>query len=165
VELLANKIIPERITHNDTKLNNVMIDDKTGKGVCVIDLDTVMPGLPMYDFGDSVRVGASTALEDEKDLSKVSFNLTMFDYLTKGYLETARDFLTKEEMDELAFSAKLLTFECGMRFLTDHLNGDIYFKIHRENHNVDRCRTQFKMVSVMEEQMDKMKDIVNKYRK
>jgi len=163
VDMLERGTIPERITHNDTKLNNVMIDDVTGKGICVIDLDTIMPGLPMYDFGDSVRIGASTAPEDEQDLSKVSFSIDMFERLTHGYLDAAREFLIPAEVGELAFSAKLLTFECGMRFLTDHLNGDVYFKIKRENHNLDRARTQFKMVSVMESQMDKMLAVVAKY--
>lgn len=164
ISLLAEGKLPERITHNDTKFNNVMIDDKTGKGVCVIDLDTVMPGLSVYDFGDSVRIGASTAAEDERDLSKVSMALSMFDRLAEGYLAVAREFLTPAEMDELPFSAKLLTFECGMRFLTDHLNGDVYFKPRRENHNLDRCRTQYKMVKDMEEKMERMEEIVDRYR-
>jgi Ser/Thr protein kinase RdoA (MazF antagonist) len=165
ISLMAEGKLPERITHNDTKFNNVMIDDKTGKGVCVIDLDTVMPGLSVCDFGDSVRIGASTAAEDERDLSKVSMALSMFDRLAEGYLAVAREFLTGAEMDELAFSAKLLTLECGMRFLTDHLNGDVYFsKISHPNHNLDRCRTQYKMVADMEEKMERMEEIVNRYR-
>jgi hypothetical protein len=141
-----------------------MIDDKTGEGICVIDLDTVMPGSALYDFGDSVRIGASTAAEDERDLSKVSMELGLFDCLARGYLDAARDFLTPAEMDYLAFSAKLMPLECGMRFLTDYLNGDIYFKIHREAHNLDRCRTQFKMVADMEEMMDRMNAIISNYR-
>ena len=164
VGLLEGDKIPERVTHNDTKLNNVMIDDKTGEGICVIDLDTVMPGSALYDFGDSVRIGASTAAEDERDLSKVSMELGLFDCLARGYLDAARDFLTPAEMDYLAFSAKLMTLECGMRFLTDYLSGDIYFKIHREAHNLDRCRTQFKMVADMEEMMDRMNAIISNYR-
>jgi hypothetical protein len=164
VDLLEQKKIPERVIHNDTKLNNVMIDDKTGEGICVIDLDTVMPGSALYDFGDSVRIGASTAAEDEQNLSKVGMDLVPFERLAHGYLDAARDFLTPLEMDTLAFSAKLMTFECGVRFLTDHLNGDIYFRIHREGHNLDRCRTQFKMVTDMERMMDRMTAIVNKYR-
>ncbi|MFQ6001040.1 MAG: mucin desulfatase, partial [Anaerolineae bacterium] len=127
-------------------------------------LDTVMPGLSLYDFGDSVRSGANPAAEDERDLSKVCFDLEIFDRFAHGYLDAARDFLTSTEVDYLAFSAKLMTFECGMRFLTDHLNGDIYFKIHRANHNLDRCRTQFKMVRDMEEKFDQMVRIVEKYR-
>jgi aminoglycoside phosphotransferase (APT) family kinase protein len=155
--------IPERVTHNDTKLNNVMIDDRTGEGVCVIDLDTVMPGSVLYDFGDSVRLGAATAAEDERDLAKVGFDLRMFDRLAAGYLDAARDFLVPAETGLLAFSAKLLTLECGIRFLTDHLKGDVYFKIHREGHNLDRARTQFKMVAEMEKRMGDMEAVVRKY--
>lgn len=164
VDLLAAGKLPERVTHNDTKLNNVLIDDITGLGVCVIDLDTIMPGSALYDFGDSVRIGASTATEDEKDLSKVGVSLEMFDRLAHGYLDAAREFLTPTEINLLAFSAKLMTFECGMRFLTDHLMGDVYFKIHRENHNLDRCRTQFAMVKEIEKNIDKMNSIIEKYR-
>jgi hypothetical protein len=164
VDLMHAGKMPERITHNDTKFNNVMIDDTTGEAVCVIDLDTVMPGSALFDFGDSVRIGASTAVEDEQDLSKVSMDLDMFGRLAGGYLHTAGDFLTDVEKDLLAFSAKLMTFECGMRFLADHLEGDVYFtKVHRENHNLDRCRTQFKMVEDMENKMEEMEGIVRKY--
>jgi Ser/Thr protein kinase RdoA (MazF antagonist) len=164
VDLLARGAIPERVTHNDTKINNVLIDDRTGAGICVIDLDTVMPGSALYDFGDAVRLGASTAAEDERDLDKVGLDLDLFDRLAAGYLDAAACFLTPTEMDYLAFSAILITLELGMRFLTDHLNGDVYFKIHRENHNLDRCRTQFKMVAEMERQLDRMNAIVNRYR-
>jgi hypothetical protein len=164
VSLLEQGKLPELVTHNDTKFNNVMIDDETGEGVCVIDLDTVMPGLSLYDFGDSVRSGANPAAEDERDLSKVCFDLEIFDRFAHGYLDAARDFLTSTELDCLSFSAKLMTFECGMRFLTDHLNGDVYFKIHRVNHNLDRCRTQFKMVRDMEKKFDQMVRIVENYR-
>ena len=163
VDGLAAGRIPERVTHNDTKLNNVMIDDRTGEGICVIDLDTIMPGSVLYDFGDSVRLGAATAAEDERDLAKVGFDLRLFDRLAEGYLDAARDFLTGEEARLLAFSAKLLTLECGIRFLTDHLNGDVYFKVHREGHNLDRCRTQFKMVEEMERRMGEMETAVRKY--
>jgi len=163
VEGLASGRIPERVTHNDTKLNNVLIDDRTGEGICVIDLDTVMPGSVLYDFGDSVRLGAATAAEDERDLSKVGFDTRLFDRLAAGYLDAARDFLTDEETRLLAFSAKLLTLECGMRFLTDHLEGDVYFKIHREGHNLDRCRTQFKMVAEMERRMPEMEAVIRRY--
>ena len=163
-DLVAEGKTPERITHNDTKFNNVMIDEKTGEGICVIDLDTVMPGLPMYDFGDSVRIGASTASEDEMDLSKVSLDLEMFDYLAHGYLDAIRGFLIPVEIEHLVFSARLITFTIGLRFLTDHLSGDLYFKIHRESHNLDRCRTQFKMVRDIEEKTDRMKAIIEKYR-
>jgi hypothetical protein len=149
--------------HNDTKLNNVMLDNATGEGICVIDLDTVMPGLALYDYGDSIRFGASTAAEDEKDLSKVSMDLNLFELFTKGFLEEAGKSLTQMEIEYLPFGAKIMTFECGLRFLTDYLNGDTYFKIHREGHNLDRCRTQFKLVADMEEKMEQMKTIVRKY--
>ncbi len=160
VDLLERGELPERVTHNDTKFNNVMIDDKTGEGVCVVDLDTVMPGLSLYDFGDSVRTGAALAAEDERDLSKVGIGLETFESLVHGYLGAAQDFLTSTEVEYLSFSAKLMTFECGIRFLTDYLNGDVYFRIHREDHNLDRCRTQFKMVQDMEEKLDQMLRIV-----
>ncbi len=163
VDGLASGRIPERVTHNDTKLNNVMIDHVTGEGICVIDLDTVMPGSVLYDFGDSVRLGAATADEDERDLAKVGFDLGLFDRLAAGYLDAARDFLVPAETELLAFSAKLLTLECGIRFLTDHLKGDVYFKIHREGHNLDRARTQFKMVAEMERQMGAMEAVVKKF--
>jgi hypothetical protein len=164
VDGLADGSIPERVTHNDTKFNNVMIDDVSGAGVCVIDLDTVMPGSILYDFGDSVRIGASQAAEDEIDLAKVDINLEMFAALGQGYLDVMRDFLVPREVDLLAFSARLLTLECGMRFLTDYLSGDVYYKIHREAHNLDRCRTQFKMVAEMERKAEAMEIIVNRFR-
>ncbi len=164
VDYLAQGKLPLRVTHNDTKFNNVMIDDETGEGICVIDLDTVMPGLSLYDFGDSIRSGTNPAAEDEKDLSKVWMELTLFEQFTKGFMETAGESLTPLEIDLLPFGAKIMTFECGMRFLTDYLNGDVYFKIHREDHNLDRCRTQFKMVADMEQKESQMKAIVNKYR-
>jgi aminoglycoside phosphotransferase (APT) family kinase protein len=160
LDLNAKGEIPERITHNDTKLNNVMIDDKTGEGVCVIDLDTVMPGLVHYDFGDMVRTSTSPAAEDEKDLSKVKMQFHMFEALLRGYMSTAGDFLTPTEREYLPFSGKLITLEIGIRFLTDYLQGDVYFKTHREGHNLDRCRTQFKLVESIEEQMDKMMDLL-----
>jgi Ser/Thr protein kinase RdoA (MazF antagonist) len=163
VDGLAAGRIPERVTHNDTKLNNVMIDDRTGDGVCVIDLDTVMPGSVLYDFGDSVRLGAATAAEDERDLTRVGFDLKLFDRLAQGYIDAARGFLTPDETALLAFSARLLTLECGIRFLTDHLNGDVYFKVHREGHNLDRCRTQFRMVAEMERKAAEMEAVVKSY--
>ncbi len=164
INLLEQGKLPQRVAHNDTKFNNVMIDDQTGEGVCVIDLDTVMPGLALYDFGDSVRSGTNPAAEDERDLSKVWTDLTIFDRFAHGYLEIARDFLTATEIEYLPFSAKLMTLECGMRFLTDYLSGDVYNKIHRENHNLDRCRTQFKMVQDMEDKLEQMVQIVERYR-
>jgi len=165
LDLSVNGNLPLRVTHNDTKFNNVMIDDKTGKGICVIDLDTVMPGLSLYDFGDSIRSGANPAEEDEKDLSKVWMDLGLYEQYTKGYLESARDFLTPVELEYLPLSAKIMTFECGIRFLGDYINGDVYFKVHRKGHNLDRARTQFKMVADMESKFEEMKNIVNRYSK
>ncbi|MBN2582485.1 MAG: aminoglycoside phosphotransferase family protein [Planctomycetes bacterium] len=165
IEMADRGALPERITHNDTKFNNVMIDDATGRGLCVIDLDTVMPGLVLYDFGDAVRSGTNTGAEDERDLAKVAMDLEAFDRLAHGYLDAARDFLTEAEIGELAFSGWLITLEIGIRFLTDHLAGDVYFKVHREGHNLDRCRTQFKMVADMEQKADRMAAIVDRYRR
>lgn len=164
-DMLAKGELPLRVTHNDTKLNNIMIDDETRKGICVIDLDTVMPGLAMNDFGDSIRFGASTAAEDEQDLSKVSCDMGLFEIYTKGYIEGCGGRLTEKEIEMLPMGAKVMTFECGMRFLTDYLEGDHYFKIHREGHNLDRCRTQFKLVEDMEAKWDTMQEIVKKYSK
>jgi len=163
VNLLKQGKLPLKVTHNDTKFNNVMIDDKTGEGVCVIDLDTVMPGLSIYDFGDSIRSGTNTGEEDERDLSKVRMDINLFDQYTRGFLEAAADSLTLTEIEYLPFASKLITFECGIRFLTDYLNGDTYFKIRREDQNLDRCRTQFKLVSDMEDKFDRMIEIVKKY--
>ena len=163
MDMLAKGELPLRVTHNDTKLNNIMIDDKTGKGICVIDLDTVMPGLAMNDFGDSIRFGASTGAEDEIDLSKVSCDMELFDLYAKGYIEGCGGKLTKKEIELMPMGAKVMTFECGMRFLTDYLEGDHYFKIHREHHNLDRCRTQFKLVEDMEAKWDIMQEIIRKY--
>jgi len=163
VNLLERGKTPERITHNDTKLNNVMIDDNTGEGICVIDLDTVMPGLPMYDFGDSVRIGANPAPEDERDLSKVRIDLEMFDRLAGGYLSAAKDFLLPIEIEHLAFSGRLITYEQAIRFLGDYLAGDVYYKIHRPEHNLDRARTQIEMVLDMEKKTDQMEQIIRKY--
>ena len=162
-ELLDKGELPLRVTHNDTKLNNIMIDNETRKGICVIDLDTVMPGLAMNDFGDSIRFGASTAAEDEKDLTKVSCDMGLFEIYTKGFLEGCGGKLTKREIELLPMGAKTMTYECGMSFLTDYLQGDIYFKIHRPEHNLDRCRTQFKLVADMEEKWETMKGIAQKY--
>lgn len=156
--------LPLRVTHNDTKLNNVLIDRDSGEGVCVIDLDTVMPGLAINDFGDSIRFGANHSAEDEQDLAKVNFDLGLFDVYAKGFLEGAAGTLTEAELEYLPWGAKLMTLECGIRFLTDHLEGDGYFKIHREGQNLDRCRTQFKLVADMERDWDKMADIIRKYR-
>lgn len=160
VDLQRSGALPERVTHNDTKLNNVMLDDATGEGICVIDLDTVMPGLTLYDFGDMVRTATSPAAEDERDLTKVGMRMAYFEALVRGYLEAARGFLNQTEIDHLAFSGKLITFEIGVRFLTDFLSGDVYFKTKREGHNLDRCRTQFRLVRSIEDQEAEMKALV-----
>ena len=160
VDALRDGSLPERVTHNDTKLNNVLLDDVTQEGVCVIDLDTVMPGSALYDFGDLVRTSTSPAAEDETDLSQVRMQLPMFEALVRGYLASARGFLTPREKDLLPFAGKLITFEIGLRFLTDWLEGDTYFKIKRPAHNLDRCRTQFKLVASIEEQLPAMREIV-----
>ena len=156
--------LPLRVTHNDTKLNNIMIDDETGKAICVIDLDTVMPGLTANDFGDSIRFGASTALEDEQDLSKVSCDLHLFNVYTRGFIEGCGGALTDLEIDMLPMGAILMTFENGIRFLTDHLEGDHYYHIHREGHNLDRCRTQLTLVKDMQEKLPQMNAIIQKYK-
>lgn len=156
---LLDANLPERVTHNDTKFNNVLLDNATGEGICVVDLDTVMPGLALYDFGDMVRTTTSPAKEDERDLSKVQMQFPMFEALARGYLESA-NFLTKTEKQFLAFSGKLITFEIGIRFLTDFLAGDTYFKVHRDGHNLDRCRTQFKLVESIERQEEQMNKLV-----
>jgi len=160
VDVLLNANLPERVTHNDTKFNNVMLDETTGEGICVVDLDTLMPGLALYDFGDMVRTTTSPAKEDERDLTRVKMQFPMFEALVRGYLAAAGDFLTSEEKHLLAFSGKLITFEIGIRFLTDYLGGDTYFKVHRNGHNLDRCRTQFKLVESIEQQETEMNRLV-----
>jgi aminoglycoside phosphotransferase (APT) family kinase protein len=154
--VLLSANLPERVTHNDTKFNNVLLDDDTGEGICVIDLDTVMPGLALYDFGDMVRTTTSPAMEDERDLSRVTMQFPMFEALVRGYLTSAGDFLTRAEKQHLVFSGKLIAFEQGVRFLTDYLAGDTYYKVHRESQNIDRCRTQFKLVESIEQQEERM---------
>lgn len=163
VDLIEKGELPIRVTHNDTKSNNVMMDNKTGKGICVIDLDTTMPGLAMYDFGDSIRFGASTGAEDEKDLDKISCSMELFDVFTKGFIEGCDGKLTSREIELLPMGAKIMTYECGMRFLADYLQNDIYFKTSRPEHNLDRARTQFKLVADMEKKWDEMAAIVKKY--
>lgn len=162
--MLAEGELPLRVTHNDTKLNNVMLDDVTGKPVCVIDLDTVMPGLSLYDFGDSIRFGANTAAEDERNLSKVSLSLPLFEAYSRGFLTECGEMLTDNERRLLPFAAKMMTLECGMRFLADYIAGDTYFKVHRENHNLDRCRTQLRLVQDMEDNIDEMSAIIKRLR-
>lgn len=156
IDAIASGDIPIRVTHNDTKLNNVLIDTKLNMPLAVLDLDTVMPGSIIYDFGDSIRYGANTGTEDEKDLSKVTFSMDLYKAFTKGFIGEVKDILTEAEIENMAFGAILITYECGMRFLADHLNGDVYFKVHRENHNLDRAKTQLKMVSDMEKQYKQM---------
>ena len=155
--------LPLRVTHNDTKLNNIMIDNTTRRGICVIDLDTVMPGLAVNDFGDSIRFGASTADEDEPNLDLVSCDMNLYELYVKGFLKGCAGQLNEQEILMLPTGAKVMTFECGMRFLTDYLEGDHYFRVHRENHNLDRCRTQFRLVEDMEKKWDLMNSIVKKY--
>ena len=162
--LLAEGTLPLRVTHNDTKLNNILFDADTRKALCIIDLDTVMPGLSLYDCGDSIRFGANTGTEDETDLTKVGLDLSLFEAFTKGYLEGCAGSLTAKEIELLPMGAKLMTYECGIRFLADFLTGDHYFKIHREHHNLDRARTQFRLVADMEAKWDKMTAIVKKYK-
>ena len=161
LELQAAGELIERTTHNDTKLNNVLIDDLTGTGCCVIDLDTVMPGLPHYDFGDMVRTGTSPAAEDETNLDLVTMRFPMFEALLRGYLAGAGSFLNPVEKSLLPFSGKLITLEIGIRFLTDYLEGDVYFKTKRPEHNLDRCRTQLKLVRSIEEQYDEMRKLAD----
>ena len=163
--MLERGEIPLRVTHNDTKLNNILVDEKTKKPVCVIDLDTIMPGSLLYDFGDAVRFGCSTAAEDEKDLSKVDFDISLFEAFTKGFLDGIGGSITQKEVDNLAFGAILMTYECGMRFLTDYLDGDTYFKTKYPEHNLVRCHTQFRLVERMEQALDKMNFIARKYAK
>tara|TARA_Y100001934_G_scaffold103130_2_gene126791 strand:+ start:2206 stop:3309 length:1104 start_codon:yes stop_codon:yes gene_type:complete len=153
--------IPERITHNDTKFNNVMLDNETGEAMCVVDLDTVMPGCALYDFGDMVRTTTSSTLEDELDLSKVQMRLPMFKQLARGYIDATSSFLTKAERSLIAFSGKLITYTIGIRFLTDYLSGDTYFRVHRPRHNLDRARTQFKLVESIERKEETMQKFVD----
>ena len=168
VDVLLNAqaagLLPERITHNDTKINNVMIDHHTGEGICVMDLDTVMPGLVLYDFGDLVRTTTISTAEDEQDTSLVQMRLPMFEALVRGYLASARSFLTDAEIDHLVFSGKLITMETGLRFLTDYLNGDLYFKTRHPQHNLERFRVQAKLVESIERQQSAMEDVVFRVR-
>ena len=161
IDKLNDGSLPLRVTHNDTKLNNVLFDKETQSPVAVIDLDTVMPGSFLYDFGDAMRSGATHAAEDEKNLDLVDFDLELYKSFAKGYLEQCSKSLTKVEIELLPYASIMLTLECGMRFLSDHINGDTYFKIHREGHNLDRYRTQFKLVAEMEKNIDKMTEIIN----
>lgn len=163
VDLLASGKMPSRVTHNDTKLNNVLIDTRTDKAVSVIDLDTMMPGSICYDFGDSIRFGCNPCLEDTPETEKVIFNMPLFETYTKGYLSVFGDTITDIERKNLPMGAILMTYECGIRFLTDYLDGDMYFRKTREGQNIDRTRTQFKLVSDMEKRYDEMLSAVEKY--
>jgi hypothetical protein len=155
--------LPLRVTHNDTKLNNILFDKDSGEALCIIDLDTIMPGYSVNDFGDSIRFGATTALEDERDLSKVNFDISLYELYVKGFIEGVRGGLTECEMEFLPTAAIMMTFECGTRFLTDYLCGDTYFRTSRPGQNLDRARNQFKLVSDMEARIDEMRAIVKKY--
>lgn len=159
-DLIDKGEIPIRVTHNDTKLNNVLFDNDSDEAICVIDLDTVMPGLALYDFGDSIRFGANTCAEDEKDTSKIAINLDYFKAYAQGFLKEAGESFTQTEKDNLAFSAKLMTLECGMRFLTDYLNGDTYFRTAYPEHNLVRAKNQLALVADMEKHMDEMENII-----
>lgn len=161
VDLAAEGRIPIRVTHNDTKINNVLFDSITNEAVCVIDLDTIMPGLSLYDFGDSIRSGAVTSDENEKDLGKYGLDIALFKSYTEGFLSEAGHALNEDEVANLAFSAKLMTLECGVRFLTDYLNGDVYFKTDYPEHNLVRCKTQFKLVADIEKHMDELNGCVD----
>jgi len=165
VEKLASGELPLRVTHNDTKLNNILFDADTRTPLCVIDLDTIMPGSSLYDYGDSIRFGASTAAEDEKDLEKVWCDMELFRVYTEGFLEGCNGNLTPLEEEMLPMGAKLMTLECGIRFLADYLNGDTYFRTHYEGQNLDRARTQFKLVADMESKWETMHNIVREYTK
>lgn len=163
--MLEAGVIPYRVTHNDTKINNVLFDTETDRAICVIDLDTVMPGASAYDFGDAVRSGASTAEEDEVNLEKVSFSLELFEKFTEGFLTGTAGLLTPEEIDLLPLGARTLTLELAARFLMDYLDGDIYFKVTRPEHNLIRARTQIKLAQDMEEKFSRMQAVVNRYRR
>ena len=157
--------LPLRVTHNDTKLNNILIDRDTHEGICIIDLDTTMPGLAINDFGDSIRFGANHCMEDEQDLTKVNFDISLYEVFTRGFLEGSRGSLTSAELEYLPWGARLMTLECGIRFLTDYLDGDHYFHVSHPRQNLDRARTQLKLVKDMEEQFDAMGAVVAKYAK
>ena len=154
--------LPLKVTHNDTKLNNILFDKNTGAPLCVVDLDTIMPGYSVNDFGDSIRFGATTALEDEADLSKVNFDISLYELYVKGFIEGAKGGLTESELEMLPIGAIMMTLECGMRFLTDYIDGDVYFRVHREGHNLDRCRNQFALVADMERKLPQMREIINR---
>ena len=159
LDLLEKGELSLSVTHNDTKLNNVLFDETTNQGICVVDLDTVMPGLSLYDFGDAIRFGANTASEGERDLTKVSFDLELYKVYVQGYIEASGSAISECEVNNLAFASKLMTYECGIRFLTDYLNGDVYFNISKPDDNIARCRTQFALIDDMESKWEQMEEI------
>ena len=163
VDAIADGSVPLRVTHNDTKFNNVLFDRDTLSPLCVTDLDTVMPGSLLYDFGDALRSGAMSTDEDEPDTSKVYFDLEKFEQFTRGFLAEMGDALTERERELLPLSALVMSYECGTRFLADHLNGDTYFKVHREGHNLDRARVHFALVRDIEKKLGEMGEIVARY--
>lgn len=163
LDLYENGELPLRVTHNDTKISNILMDANTKNGICIIDLDTIMPGLSLYDFGDAIRSGATHALEDEKDLDKVYVDLEFFEAFTKGFLEGTNSSLTEKEIEMLPMGAKVITLEQAIRFLTDYLDGDVYYKTSYSNQNLDRTRTQLKLVKDIEEKWNELNNIVNKY--
>mgnify|MGYP000327619514 CR=1 FL=1 len=160
IDMQESGQLPLRVTHNDTKYNNILMDKYTCKPLCVIDLDTVMPGLSTYDFGDAIRFAANTAMEDETDLSKAELDMKKYEEFTKGFMTASKEFLTKEELDTMALGAIIITIELASRFLADHINGDKYFRIHRENHNLDRARCQIKLAQDMINKYDEMCNIM-----
>ena len=162
LDLQESGELPTRVTHNDTKYNNILIDDTTGEALCVIDLDTVMPGLSAYDYGDAIRFAASTAAEDETDLSKVTIDMELYELFTGGFVSAAKELLSERELELLPWGARIITLELASRFLADHLDGDKYFKIHRENQNLDRARVQFTLVSCMEQRWGEMMEVIAK---
>lgn len=162
IDLYNKGLIPLRVTHNDTKINNILFDEKTNESICVIDLDTIMPGFSLYDFGDAIRFGANTTAEDDDNLDNVCISLELFESYTRGFLSSCAKSLTEAEVKHLAFSAKLMTYECGIRFLTDYLDGDVYFKTAYHDHNLVRARNQFKLVSEIEKHIDEMNEIVDR---
>mgnify|MGYP000883449017 CR=1 FL=1 len=162
IDMIKAGTIPIKVTHNDTKINNVLLDEVSGEGICVIDLDTVMPGSVLYDFGDSIRSGCSSSSEDAFDIDKVNFRMDYFEHYAKGFLREVGKTLTKEEIDNLAFSGLLMTLECGIRFLTDYLSGDTYFKVKDSEHNLRRTKTHFKLVKDMEDNLPRMEEIISR---
>lgn len=163
VDMLERGELPLRVTHNDTKISNVLLDKDTKEGICVIDLDTIMPGLSLYDFGDAIRSGATFAREDEEDLSKVFVDLGLFEAFTKGFIEGVDNGLTQKEIEMLPMGAKIITLEQSMRFLTDYLDGDLYYKTSYDDHNLVRTRTQLKLVNDLEDKWEEVNNIVKKY--